>query len=50
MTELRGNVDGNWPLIITNGELTNPNPYKAKLFPPVFITARTLVHSTGGLP
>lgn len=36
----------NCSLIIADGELAYPNPYRAKLFPPLasFITARTLVH------
>lgn len=48
----RQNWMENWTLIITDGELAYPNPYRAKLFPPPasFITARTLVHSTSGLP
>lgn len=49
---LRQNWMENWTLIITDGELAYPNPYRAKPFPPPasFITARTLVHSTSGLP
>lgn len=38
----------NWTLMITDGELAYPNPYRATLSPPLasFIAARTLVHST----
>lgn len=49
---LRQNWMENWTLIITDGELAYPNPYRAKPFPPPasFITARTLVHSTSVSP